>query len=129
MALGIFAIHAGDFDPKGPNQYVAKSFMSPERMELKVPGKLIRETVPLTEIAEIEQASEETVTRVGGAVGWGAAGAVLFGPAGLIAGALLGGKGKEVTFVCKLKDGRKFLATAPAGVYQKLSLHMAAAKF
>lgn len=117
MALGVFKVHAGDFDPKGPNQYIAKSFLGPDRLEMKVAGKMLRESIPLTDIAEVEAASEEAVTRIGGVVGWGTAGALLLGPAGLIAGALLGGKGKDVTFVCRLKDGRKFLATGPEKVF------------
>jgi hypothetical protein len=38
----------------------------------------------------------------------------------LLAGLLAGGRGKDVTFVCKLKDGRKFLATAPSKTYTEL---------
>lgn len=83
-----------------------------------------RETIPFAEIESLEVASEESVKRIGGTIGWGAAGAVLLGPAGLLAGLLLGGKSKEVAFVCKLKDGRKFLAVADSGTFQKIQAAM-----
>ncbi|MFV5548133.1 MULTISPECIES: hypothetical protein [Acinetobacter] len=72
-------------------------------------------------IEEISLATEENVKRIGGTVGWGIAGAALLGPLGLLAGLLLGGKGKDVTFILKLKDGRKMLATTDSKSYTKLS--------
>lgn len=129
MALGVFTVHVGDFDPKGPNQYLPKSFLGPDRLEMKVPGKMMRESIPLTKIAEVEAASEESATRIAGAVGWGAAGALMFGPVGLLAGALLGGKGKDVTFVCRLKDGRKFIATGPEKVFNIINTAVMANNF
>jgi hypothetical protein len=86
-----------------------------------VPGKFFREDIKLSDLAEIEAASEESVKRVGGTVGWGLVGGVVLGPVGLLAGLLAGGRGKDVTFVCKLKDGRKFMATASAKIYTSLS--------
>lgn len=70
-------------------------------------------------VATVEAASEESVKRVGGAIGWGVAGASLFGPAGFIVGGLLGGQGRDVTFVGTLKDGKRFMATAKSDVYTK----------
>jgi hypothetical protein len=74
--------------------------------------------LPVRRIRQVEVATEESVKRVGGAVGWGAAGAILAGPAGLIAGALLGGRGKDVTFVVVFDDGRKFLAKGSSKAYE-----------
>ncbi|HET9599106.1 MAG TPA: hypothetical protein VFP65_26270 [Anaeromyxobacteraceae bacterium] len=68
----------------------------------------------------IEIASQHDVVRLGGAVGWGAAGAVLAGPVGLLAGALLGGRGKKVTFLAELKDGRRVLAQTDARTFADL---------
>lgn len=82
------------------------------------------EKISITEVEELEAASEENVKRIGGTLGWGATGAVLLGPVGLLAGLLLGGKGKEVVIVCKLKDGRKFLAVVDSGTYQKIQSAM-----
>ncbi|SRR6266567_4080820 len=68
----------------------------------------------------VEIATEESVAKVGSAVGWGTAGLVLAGPLGLLAGAMLGGRGKDVTFVAKLKDGRKFLARTDSKTFTNL---------
>jgi hypothetical protein len=57
------------------------------------------------ELIEVEIASEESVKKIGGTIGWGATGAIILGPVGLLAGLLLGGKTKEITFVGKFKDG------------------------
>jgi len=38
----------------------------------------------------------------------------------MLAGLLLGGKGKEITFVAVLKDGKKMLATADSKTFTKL---------
>lgn len=72
-------------------------------------------------IVDLSLATEENVKRIGGTVGWGVVGATLLGPVGLLAGLLLGGKGKDVTFVLKLKDGRKMLATTDSKSYTKLA--------
>ena len=50
------------------------------------------ETVNLkTEVASVEQLTEEKVKKLAGTAGWGIAGAVLLGPIGAIGGLLLGG--------------------------------------
>ncbi len=115
MAFGSFEVHAGDFKKGGEHQCVGG------KLVMKRTDKFIREDIKLSEIDAIEPASEESVKRIGGTVGWGAAGAVLLGPVGLLAGLLMGGRGKDVTFVCRLKDGRKFMATAPSKVYTEMS--------
>src|SRR6266498_1481609 len=53
------------------------------------------------DFASIEMATQETQgkVKVGGAVGWGTAGALVAGPLGLLAGALLGGSGKKTQVV------------------------------
>ncbi|MEQ1560657.1 MAG: hypothetical protein ABL933_17180 [Methyloglobulus sp.] len=118
MAFGTFEVHAGDFKKGSDHQYLTGK---PGNFIMKTAGKFFRETIPITEIVELDAASEESVKRIGGTVGWGAVGGVLLGPVGLLAGLLVGGRGKDVTFVCKLKDGRKFMATVPSKVYTELS--------
>lgn len=108
-------VHAGDFAKGAGSITGGLMFMPPEKWWQQWGHK-----IPLGDIAEVEAASEESVKRIGGTVGWGAAGAVVLGPIGLLAGLLLGGRGKETTFVCKLKDGRKFLATTDTKGYTKL---------
>ena len=118
MAFGTFEVHAGDFKKGKDHQYLAGK---PGNLIMKSQGKFFREKIPVSEIQELEPASEESVKRIGGTVGWGAVGGVLLGPVGLLAGLLAGGRGKDVTFVCKLKDGRKFMATASSKIYTELS--------
>ena len=118
MAFGSFKVHAGDFKKGEDHQFLSAK---PSYLLMKNEGKFLREKIFITEVAELEVASEESVKRIGGTVGWGAVGGVLLGPVGLLAGLLAGGRGKDVTFVCKLKDGRKFMATAPSKVYTELS--------
>ena len=115
MAFGTFEIHAGDFKKGKHHQYLKNKFI------MKSDGKFIREDILATEVEEIEVASEESVKKFGGTVGWGVAGAVLLGPVGLLAGLLAGGKGKNVTFICKFKDGRKFMATASSKIYTQIA--------
>ncbi|WP_286863278.1 MULTISPECIES: hypothetical protein [Pantoea] len=42
------------------------------------------------------------------------------GPLGLIAGAMLGGNRKDVTFIAELSEGRKFMATTDSKTYTEL---------
>ena len=82
---------------------------------------LTGKTINLSDLETVDIATEENVKKIGGTVGWGVVGAALLGPVGLLAGLLAGGRGKEVTFVARLKDGRKFLATTDAGSYKKIA--------
>jgi hypothetical protein len=68
----------------------------------------------------VEIATEESVKRIGGTVGWGVAGAVILGPVGLLAGLLLGGKSKDITFIAKFKNGKKFMASTDNKTFTKL---------
>jgi len=114
MAFGRFTVHAGDFRKGNEHQFLRGKLL------MKKPSGFFRETVPLDDIEAVEVASEEAVKRLGGTIGWGVAGAVLLGPLGLLAGLLAGGRGKDVTFICKLKDGRKFLATGSSKMFINL---------
>ncbi len=111
-------VHAGDFSTGKNSQILNGIFL----MDTGKTGWLgVKwEKIPATELAEIDVASEENVKLLGGTVGWGLAGAVLLGPVGLLAGLLAGGRGKEVTFVAKFKDGRRLLASAPAKTFTAL---------
>jgi len=110
-------IHAGDW----PATFAIITGFG-RNISMPVQGALWRkENIPLSELTDVEIATEETVKKIGGTVGWGAAGAVILGPVGLLAGLLLGGKKKKVTFVAKFKDGRKFLGTTDAKTYTQLS--------
>jgi hypothetical protein len=123
---GMFKVHAGDFSVGVGSQWITHSSFwgskIPGRLEMVRDGKFSRETINVSAIESIEIVTEENATRIGGLVGWGVAGATLLGPVGLLAGLLRGGKGKDVTFICKLKDGRKFLANGPKKIYTEISI-------
>ena len=78
------------------------------------------ETVPMSDLDTVDVASEESVKRLGGTIGWGVAGAVLLGPIGLLAGLLVGGQRKNVTFVARFQDGRRMLGTIDAKAYTNM---------
>ena len=138
--MGKFKIQAGDFNKThAGNTYMLGQFvLYPDAMEaakqaksdgkgffkqMFAGAKSVSYKLP-DDIEDLELASEDSVKKIGGTVGWGAAGAVMLGPAGLLAGLLLGGKGKEITFVCKFKDGRKMMATVDKKTWAKIQAKM-----
>lgn len=107
-------VHAGDF-LEGDSQFSIGALVLRTKEH-----SFVGEAIPITELEAVEVASEENVKRLGGTVGWGAAGALILGPVGLLAGLLLGGKKTEVTFVARFKDGRKLFATTDSKTFTKL---------
>jgi hypothetical protein len=96
-------IQAGDFGEVSGSIYANGLSIST--------GLFSSETIAIGNLEIVEEASEETIRKVWGMAGWGAAGLIALGPVGLLAGLLLGGRKKEITFVAKFRDGRKFMAT------------------
>ncbi len=84
------------------------------------PWQITGEAITASKFKTLEVASEESVKKVGGTLGWGVVGGLVAGPLGAIAGALLGGNGKDVTFVAELKDDRKFMGTMNNSAFTKL---------
>lgn len=122
-------ILAGNFD----GSYLAEhSFSSGKFHLVKDDGMQSRngwkETIydAKSDIKSIQQADEQAGVKVFGAAGWGVVGAVLAGPAGLLAGAILGGRGKKVIFIAEFNDGKKIMAECKGGVWTKI---MAASMF
>jgi hypothetical protein len=109
-------IHAGDF-PQGSGSVTFGIITFPWQQG----DGFCPKTMPIADFQSVEIATEEAVKRLGGTVGWGAAGAVLLGPVGLLAGLLMGGRGKDVTFVGITRDGRKMLATTDSKTYTKIA--------
>ncbi|OIJ43565.1 hypothetical protein [Massilia timonae] len=109
-------VHAGDF-PKGSHSIGFNVITLNWQPGDGLVGKNIVLTGYLTSVSI---ATEEEVRRVGGTIGWGIAGAAILGPVGLLAGALLGGKGKDVTFVAQFNDGKKMLATTDSKTFTKM---------
>jgi hypothetical protein len=78
------------------------------------------------QIAALEVTTAEDIKKMSGAIGWGLVGGLAFGVIGGIAGVLAGGWKKEIVFVCKLSDDRKFLGKCNPSAYTMLqSLAMA----
>jgi hypothetical protein len=90
------------------------------KLLMKRNGKFFRESIRPAQVESVQLASEEAVLSLGGAAAFGTAGAILLGPVGLLAGLVLGGRGNHTTFICKLTDGRKFMATARTRVFKEL---------
>ncbi|QKS24616.1 hypothetical protein [Vreelandella titanicae] len=80
--------------------------------------------VKIEDVESIEEAGEDDVKRIGAAMGWGAAGAVLLGPLGLLAGALFGGKGKDTVFIITLKNGYVSMCQGPTKEFTELKAAM-----
>ncbi|MBB3142834.1 hypothetical protein [Halomonas organivorans] len=113
--FGEFKVHAGDFATNRKAQFLPNTFFMP-----KADAIWGNEKYQSTDVEELAPASEENVKRIGGTVGWGAAGAVILGPVGLLAGLLAGGRKKEVTFIVKFTDGKKALCTADNKTFTKM---------
>lgn len=111
-------ILAGDFRANRLGYVLGKSILLPP------PGSWIRlERLALGNITELRVINEDNIKTIAGTVGWGAAGALMLGPAGLLAGLLLGGKKKHIAFFCKFSDGRKFMAKAEPVFFEAIQRH------
>jgi hypothetical protein len=110
------SVLAGDFNGAVPGAYVFGS------LHLARPGAWSTTDVYVirNDAVTLEIASEETVTKVGGAIGWGAVGGLVAGPVGLLAGAMLGGKGEKVAFVAEFIDGKKLMAICDKATWTKM---------
>lgn len=112
--MATIKVHGGDFN-KGDSSFFYGN------LRLNTPAHpIMGESIPKSQLQVVEMASEENVKKIGGAVGWGIAAGLLFGPVGLLAGLLAGGRRKQVTFVAVFKDGRKLLATTDNKTYTEL---------
>jgi hypothetical protein len=107
-------IHAGDFLGDGWFNFGVFSLQTKEHSFWQ------SEKIKASELELVEAASEENVKKLGGTIGWGAVGALALGPLGLLAGVLVGGRKKNVTFVAKFKDGRRLLATTDSKTFTTL---------
>lgn len=79
-----------------------------------------KETIPSNRLKSIEVATEETIKKLPGSIGLGLVGGLLLGPVGLVAGVLVGGNKKEITFVATFHDNRSFVATTDPNTFANL---------
>jgi hypothetical protein len=121
--MATFKILAGDFGVGTTGQVLVGALykQSGQGFSMPMSGHSFRpEHIPTGMIQSLEIATEENLKRIGGAIGWGAIGGIAFGPVGALAVALAGGRGKEITFVCQFKDGRRFLGRCNAKVFTQI---------
>lgn len=98
-------ILAGDWSDNTPIT-VKKSFTG-KWQELWFSTGLFRiEKIPLSDVVEFQVVTEENKASILGKAGWGAAGLVVLGPLGLLAGALGGGNKRDRVMVIRTRDGR-----------------------
>ena len=126
--FGSFEILAGDFvqtkEPGASAQFVGGAF----HLTVKDANKkwyqigMSTVTIKADQIEALDVATEENMKKMGGAIGWGLVGGLALGGIGAVAGLLAGGRGKDVTFVCKFKDGRKMLAKADSKVFENIQV-------
>ncbi|MDQ1247262.1 MAG: hypothetical protein QG597_1632 [Actinomycetota bacterium] len=122
-------IHAGDFPER------TRLALTGRGAKLQLPWKSgdgwgVGEQLDLNKstVKDFSVASEETIKKFGRAAGMsaaaGVAGAIIAGPLlavpAMMAGALAGGRKKNVTFVLELNDGRRMLATTDSKSFEKL---------
>jgi len=111
--FSVITVLAGDFKNGKGSQFVGDSFYM-EKKPKDFFGWLFvgfREKINVSSVIEIDLASTENVSSLFGSLAGGAVGGMILGPVGLLAGLLTGGQKQRVTFVCKFKDGRKFLGS------------------
>jgi hypothetical protein len=113
--MGKIKVHGGDFIKNSEGSFSFGVF------SLKTESKrILGEAIHSNTLSFVEVASEENIKKLSGTLGWGFVGAVALGPLGLLAGALVGGRKKEVTFIAEFSDGRKLLATTDKDTFIKI---------
>lgn len=112
--MATFKILAGDFT-SGTGHGSSGGISVPNHLK---PWKLVH--IPKDEIDDIVIANEATIRKAGGTAAWGAAGGLLLGPAGLLAGAFFGGKSKKTAFIITFTDGRKLLGECKSKDFAKI---------
>ncbi len=110
-------ILAGDWEK--PYKFIITPF-SGKKPTLSVMKGMEMETFNKYHIASIDMVNEETKNSVLAKAGWGAAGAVVLGPLGLLAGVLGGGNKRKTVVSVVLKDGRKALLECDPKTLKKL---------
>jgi tRNA_anti-like len=106
--MATFKVIAGDFGEGKQGRVLIGSLYKKSSQGFYMP---LTGHIGTGQIETIEIATEENLKKMGGSIGWGLIGGLTLGPVGALAGVLAGGNKTTVTFVCKFKDGRKFLGS------------------
>ncbi len=99
---------AGDWKAESPIA-IKKSFLGKPVALLIPKGVFSFETIALGDVATLEIVTEDNQASIAGKLGWGAAGLVVLGPLGLLAGVLGGGNKRDRVMALSTRDGRKAL--------------------
>ena len=85
-------------------------------------NKIVADTDPtlIQNVNEIIEVTDDNSVNFMGAAGWGIVGGLLTGGVGLLAGAILGGRGKTTTFAIRFNDGSQFLCSGKSKDYSRL---------
>ena len=73
----------------------------------------------LNAVKSVELATQERISNLSSALGWGVVGASLMGPAGAIVGGLLGGQKEQMTYLVSFSEEHRCLISSSSKVYQK----------
>lgn len=106
---------AGNFMGLANNMYVAGTFILTPQGSFSSTKYDVRR-----DVREIYAVDEKSGVAVGGAIGWGAVGAAVAGPAGAIVGGLLGGKGKKTVFTAVFSDSRQLMGEIDSDAWNKI---------
>jgi hypothetical protein len=109
--LPTITLRDGDFGTSGDVRVGLSTLYLPD---LARPGLTV--PVAFTDIVDIESLADDRSGQVAEAVKLGLKGMAVAGPAGLLNSARALGRGKDVVFRVRLRDGRAFVATASARV-------------
>lgn len=99
---------AGDWKADSPIA-IKKSFLGRPVALLMPKGTFSFETLQLRDVASLDIVTEDNKASIAGKLGWGAAGLVVLGPLGLLAGVLGGGNKRDRIMAISTRDGRKAL--------------------
>src|SRR5271154_194236 len=111
MTSGIINVLAGDFKKGSHHKYANCFFM-------KNPDDFFKEKISDLSVDHLEIASNDNISNIKGAIGWGLAGSALLGPVGLLTGVMFGAKKNEsITFICRFKDGRQFIGVTSSNTF------------
>src|ERR1700722_2538099 len=108
-------VRAGDFVAGSAAEIHYKFFGNkPLAIELKVAGRLFRESIPIHDLVRVEIVAQDSVSRSGNTILRGVVGQAIFGPVGAIVGAMSSSDRRqtEVMFCAEFKDGRTLLASS-----------------
>lgn len=115
-----FKVHGGQIVERG-------AFLKPQHIDKEIRSKEINvmfgtlshnytdrwgnpnNFIVASEIEKAEIITEDNKVNFVGAAGWGIVGGVLTGGLGFLAGALLGGRGKETFCAVRFKDGTQMI--------------------